>query len=225
MVAVTSLPATSPRTGHPAIARRSRSSWPACASASSPTPTSAPSSAQRILRRAVGALANENTRSDPAWVAISRPSHPDTPATAAECCSAPGRGRPLGRLRRPRQPRHGVRRQEGHRGTGGQRHPGPRATIRRGRDRPSGTLWLAGVDEITHFNHDARATFAQIPPGAAILALWHEPDFAEQAAELGAFAQLSGHTHGGQVRFPFIGPLVLPRFGRRFIRASSRLPG
>lgn len=88
-----------------------------------------------------------------------------------------------------------------------------------------GTLWIAGIDEITHFNHDAKTTFGQIPPGEAILALWHEPDLAEQAAELGAFAQLSGHTHGGQIRFPLIGPLVLPRFGRRFIRGAMQVEG
>ena len=92
-------------------------------------------------------------------------------------------------------------------------------------DTGRGTLWIAGVDEVTHFNHDAKGTFAQIPPAEAILALWHEPDLAEQAAELGAFAQLSGHTHGGQVRFPFIGPLVLPRFGRRFVRGKFPVDG
>jgi predicted MPP superfamily phosphohydrolase len=88
-----------------------------------------------------------------------------------------------------------------------------------------GTLWIAGIDEVTHFNHDAKSTFAQIPPGEAVISLWHEPDFAEQAAERGAFAQLSGHTHGGQIRFPFIGPLVLPRFGRRFIRGVIPVEG
>ncbi len=86
-----------------------------------------------------------------------------------------------------------------------------------------GALWIAGIDEVTHFNHAASTAFLQIPPGAAVLALWHEPDFAEQPAELGAFAQLSGHTHGGQIRFPFVGPLVLPRFGRRFIMGLYRV--
>lgn len=80
-----------------------------------------------------------------------------------------------------------------------------------------GVLWIAGIDEVTHFNHAAAATLREVPTGAPVLALWHEPDFAEQAAEAGAFAQLSGHTHGGQIRFPVVGPLVLPRFGRRYI--------
>lgn len=88
---------------------------------------------------------------------------------------------------------------------------------------PNGPLWIAGVDEVTHYNHDAAGTFAQIPEGAAILALWHEPDLADQAAELGAFAQLSGHTHGGQIRFPIVGPLVLPRFGRKYVRGLIQI--
>jgi predicted MPP superfamily phosphohydrolase len=28
--------------------------------------------------------------------------------------------------------------------------------------------------------------------------------------------QLSGHTHGGHVRAPFLGPLALPRHGTRY---------
>ncbi len=48
-----------------------------------------------------------------------------------------------------------------------------------------------------------------------MIALWHEADFAEDAAQLGAFAQLSGHTHGGQVRLPVVGSIWLPPDGRR----------
>ncbi|HEY8446798.1 MAG TPA: metallophosphoesterase [Thermomicrobiales bacterium] len=79
------------------------------------------------------------------------------------------------------------------------------------------TLWIAGIDETILGNPDPQETFASIPPGAAALALWHEPQFAEEAAALGAFAQLSGHTHGGQVRLPGIGPVGLPPHGRRHV--------
>lgn len=37
--------------------------------------------------------------------------------------------------------------------------------------------------------------------------LYHSPDLAPEADEAGIDLQLSGHTHGGQVRFPFIGAI------------------
>ncbi len=48
-------------------------------------------------------------------------------------------------------------------------------------------------------------------PGCAVL-LAHEPDFADESAATGRFdLQLSGHSHGGQVRLPFLGcPFFLP---------------
>lgn len=79
-----------------------------------------------------------------------------------------------------------------------------------------GPLWIAGVDETILGQADVEATFAGIPDGSAVLALWHEPDYAAQAAAAGAFAQLSGHTHGGQIRLPGIGPLVLPPGGKLY---------
>lgn len=81
---------------------------------------------------------------------------------------------------------------------------------------PGGPLWIAGIDETILGRADVAASFAGIPEGAAVIALWHEPDGAEQAADAGAFAQLSGHSHGGQIRIPGLGPLVLPPGGRTY---------
>lgn len=78
------------------------------------------------------------------------------------------------------------------------------------------TLWLVGLDDALAANHALSRAFANVPEDAAALALWHEADWAEETARCGAFAQLSGHTHGGQVRLPGLGALALPPGGRRF---------
>jgi predicted MPP superfamily phosphohydrolase len=88
-----------------------------------------------------------------------------------------------------------------------------------------GELWIAGVDEAIMASANPEATFSRIPAGAAVLALWHEPDYAARTAELGAFAQLSGHSHGGQVRLPGIGPLVLPEGGKRYVMGFNVAQG
>jgi len=78
-------------------------------------------------------------------------------------------------------------------------------------------LWIAGIDETLLGHPDPPATFSQIPDGEPAIALWHEPQFAEHAAAQGAFLQLSGHTHGGQIRLPGVGPIGLPVHGKRHV--------
>ncbi len=78
-------------------------------------------------------------------------------------------------------------------------------------------LAIAGIDETLLGDPQPVETIAQAPTGVPVLALWHEPEFAEQAAAAGAFAQLSGHTHGGQIRLPGIGPVGLPVHGKRHV--------
>ena len=47
--------------------------------------------------------------------------------------------------------------------------------------------------------------------------LYHSPDLAPNAARMGIDLQLSGHTHGGQVRLPFYGALFTASlYGRKF---------
>jgi predicted MPP superfamily phosphohydrolase len=55
------------------------------------------------------------------------------------------------------------------------------------------------------------------------LVLSHSPDLFYQAASWGTDLMLSGHNHGGQIRFPFLGAVFMPsRYSRRFDRGFFR---
>lgn len=86
-----------------------------------------------------------------------------------------------------------------------------------------GGLWVAGLDDAVLGQPDAERAFAAIPADAPAIALWHEPDWAEETARCGARVQLSGHSHGGQVRLPFVGGFAAPSGGRRFVIGLNRV--
>lgn len=85
------------------------------------------------------------------------------------------------------------------------------------------TLWIVGLDDVLLGKPDAEAAYKNVPPGAPSICLWHEGDLAEKAAPFGSFLQLSGHSHGGQVRFPGIGPIATPKLGRKYVRGLHRI--
>lgn len=86
-----------------------------------------------------------------------------------------------------------------------------------------GDIWLAGIDDALLGVPDVAATFRDVPVDAAVMCLWHEPDKAEEVAPYGPFLQLSGHTHGGQVRLPGIGPLATPLMGKRYVEGRFQI--
>lgn len=55
--------------------------------------------------------------------------------------------------------------------------------------------------------------------------LYHTPDLAPEAAEAGIDLQLSGHTHGGQVRLPFYGALYAGSLYGKAFEAGRRQVG
>jgi predicted MPP superfamily phosphohydrolase len=66
---------------------------------------------------------------------------------------------------------------------------------------------VLGMDDPHIERHDLRAA-TRADPTAFGLALVHSPDPAPELAALGYQLIVSGHTHGGQVRLPFVGALV-----------------
>ena len=79
------------------------------------------------------------------------------------------------------------------------------------------SLYVAGVDDYMLKLDRLNQVLERIPAGEAALLLAHEPDFADISAATGRFdLQLSGHSHGGQIRLPRLGAPFLPRLARKY---------
>lgn len=74
-------------------------------------------------------------------------------------------------------------------------------------------LWVVGVDDPYLGREDLRGALSEATDAAPKILLAHAPCIFEQAAALGVDLMLSGHTHGGQVRFPWLGALFTPGEG------------
>ncbi len=55
-----------------------------------------------------------------------------------------------------------------------------------------------------------------VTPEKPILMGWHEPDTFDSYHNPNIVLQLSGHTHGGQICAPVIGPILLPQYGKNY---------
>lgn len=78
--------------------------------------------------------------------------------------------------------------------------------LRRGDDQ----IALAGVDEIYRGKPDVDAAFALVDPKLPCIGLTHHPDLIDELEDRRIDLLLCGHTHGGQIRFPFFGSVVVP---------------
>ena len=84
-------------------------------------------------------------------------------------------------------------------------------------ERDTARLHIAGVDSARELMAHLDKVLDALPSDGAAILLAHEPDFADESAPTGRFdLQLSGHSHGGQVAIPFLGPPRLPPLGRKY---------
>lgn len=86
-------------------------------------------------------------------------------------------------------------------------------------------LWLVGVDDFYYGTTNLNQLLREVPREAARVVLSHNPDFVEEfvAKSERADLMISGHTHGGQVRFPLAGaPHITSAYGQRYAVGLNR---
>jgi len=83
----------------------------------------------------------------------------------------------------------------------------------------AGTFWLAGTNRPWRSDHLLHE-LAALPRDACCIVLSHHPDNVLWLRRAHPALVLSGHTHGGQVALPGLGPLLVPS-----VRGSSHAAG
>jgi predicted MPP superfamily phosphohydrolase len=72
------------------------------------------------------------------------------------------------------------------------------------------STWIIGVDD-PHFYgcDDLPAALSDVPAAAFKILLVHTPELIKEAEAYGLDLYLCGHTHGGQICLPWIGPMII----------------
>ena len=87
-------------------------------------------------------------------------------------------------------------------------------------------LYICGSDDAGTRTPDP---FLAIPadPRAPVIYMVHEPDYIDVFRNHPRFPlvdlMLSGHSHGGQIRLPLVGPLVLPPMGKQYVEGLYQI--
>ncbi len=90
---------------------------------------------------------------------------------------------------------------------------------------PSGPFYLVGVGDAEKKADDPELALRDVPRAADALCFTHSPDNFPKLPRTCALT-IAGHTHGGQVKLPLLGRLVVPSdYGQRYAAGLVRENG
>jgi len=80
-------------------------------------------------------------------------------------------------------------------------------------------IWISGIADAYFDVPNLALAMPKRRADEPIILLGHEPDFADTIASQSydVDLMLAGHTHGGQVRLPFLPALLLPAMGEKYV--------
>lgn len=77
-------------------------------------------------------------------------------------------------------------------------------------------LYIAGIDDVMYGEPNIGKAVEGLDDDDCVLLLAHEPDIADESSNYPISAQFSGHSHGGQVRLPFYGPIIRQVLAKKY---------
>lgn len=77
-------------------------------------------------------------------------------------------------------------------------------------ERRGARIWLAGVGDLWEDEQDLSAALRGVPNDEVVILLTHNPDYADKMFDRRVKLMLAGHSHGGQVWLPLLGPIAVP---------------